>query len=180
MVALQQSGAIASEAQPGSQPDLREEPRRPVTSTLGPFPMTRFRLSWLLLLPLLAYGCLPYTSVSLAIIDSTDVQADVTRTVGILRSLGFVEAAVSSSAPPGALGFRAYQGQFTVVAPDPEKHQVALSFSEIDNSFSPRAMVAYTGMLNGLRAQFGSARVEGPQELSTDKGPNPAMQGAAR
>ena len=126
----------------------------------------------ILLLPITVMGFSDYTSSSLAIIDSIDVPGDTAKTVDLLRSLGFVDAEVSRYAPAGAVGFRAYRGQFTVVAPDPEKHRVTVSFSEGSKSFSVRAKTAYAAMLSALQAEFGIARVERPKELSFEGGAN--------
>lgn len=118
--------------------------------------------------------------MTLAVINGEDVSGDMAKISGILRSLGFVEAEVNRYAPPEAIGFRAYPGQFTVVAPERDKHRITVSFGEGSKSLSSRGKAAYNGMYSALQAEFGNSRIVGPKELSSEEGPNPAVQGTLR
>ncbi len=99
-------------------------------------------------------------TVSVNVVSSTDPQADMAKVVSVLKGLGFTSAAVSQFAPKGARGFRAYPGQFTVVAAEADKRRVTISFSEGADKFSSRAKTTYADMVRSLRTQFGAARVE--------------------
>jgi len=118
------------------------------------------------------WGCLPYTSVTLVVIETTDINADMLKIAESLKRIGFTESPVSHLAPKGSVGFRAYANQFTVLHPEPEKNSISISFGEGSDKFSSRAAGVYREMVNALRAQFGSSRIVGPGILNVDSSPN--------
>jgi len=150
------------------------------SSWAPPMLLAELCLMLTLLVPPAAMGFSDYTSMTLAVINSEDVSGDMAKIAGILRSLGFVEAEVSRYAPPEAIGFRAYPGQFTVIAPEKNKHRITVSFGEASKSLSSRGKATYAGLRGALQAEFSNSRVVGPKESSSEEGPNPAVQGTLR
>ena len=131
--------------------------------------------NWLGALLLVLSGCIPVSSVNLFVAASGDISADLAAVERVFLDLGFNRSALADGARKDALGFDAFRGQFTVVAPEPERKRISIYFAERSDSFSPEARAAYAKLRNALALKFGAQRVEGPVTIGRVLEPNPAL-----
>jgi hypothetical protein len=103
------------------------------------------------------------------------MNVDMLQITETLKRIGFTESAVSDLAPKGAVGFRAYPNQFTVLHPEAEKKTISISFGEGNDKFSLHAAAVYRQMVDALRERFGAARIVGPNALDVEVRSNSAL-----